>query len=236
MTSVGKDQMCCSLGLLWSQLWVMVFSCTAQAIPLISVKNTLFSCEIGASWTEHRIWNVLQQLPSLRAGRSYHSRVICFTSFLNQFKFLEFKIVTTDHQETTFSTPLPLFVLNKFQMNWQYPFLICMILIWIYVMNHAQLVGGWARWPDSCLAVLRGKNFNIWHFLKLFNQYFHTSHAYRHHQLLPFYTTFTDLNFAWGHKVGAQQNLSASVSHTLFIWYGWNLMWWWSSSNWTSWD
>ena len=141
----------------------------------------------------------------------------------------------------------------------------------------------------------------------------HTCHTYRHHYLLPFYTTFTDLDltcwsqdqckakpigfifshtvhliwlpstilyhFHWpwphllvtrsvqsktnwlhflthcssdlitfyhfiplsltltspaGHKISAKQNLLASFSHTLFIWLGWNLMWWWSNVSWTS--
>ena len=44
------------------------------------------------------------------------------------------------------------------------------------------------------------------------------------------------LTMAWGHKVSTKQNLLASFSHTLSIWVGWNVVWWWSNSNWTSCD
>ena len=59
-----------------------------------------------------------------------------------------------------------------------------------------------ARWP----AVLHSKNFSIGHYAQTVQPKFvHTFHAYRHHWLLPCYTTFTDLEFVWGsqdeHKV-----------------------------------
>ena len=37
-------------------------------------------------------------------------------------------------------------------------------------------------------------------------------------------------------KVSRKQNLLASFSYTLFIWSGWNVMWWGSNSRWTPWD
>ena len=37
------------------------------------------------------------------------------------------------------------------------------------------------------------------------------------------------------YKVSAKQNRLASFSCTLFSWPGWNLMWNWSNSRWTSW-
>ena len=51
---------------------------------------------------------------------------------------------------------------------------------------------------------------------KFFNQSFLTYHAYRHYLLLPFDTTFTDLDLAWGKKVSAKPNHMASCSQTLF--------------------
>ena len=43
--------------------------------------------------------------------------------------------------------------------------------------------------------VLHGKNFNITH--KLLTRLFHACHAYSHHWLLTFCTTFTDLDLGW---------------------------------------
>ena len=37
-------------------------------------------------------------------------------------------------------------------------------------------------------------------------------------------------------KVSTKQNLLASFSRILLIWSGWNLVWRWSNSSWTSWD
>ena len=39
-----------------------------------------------------------------------------------------------------------------------------------------------------------------------FQPVFHTCHAYRHHWVLQFYTTFGDLDFGWGHKISTKQN------------------------------
>ena len=39
------------------------------------------------------------------------------------------------------------------------------------------------------------------------------------------------LTLSGDHKVSTKQHLLASFSGTLFIWSGWNLMWWWSSSH-----
>ena len=60
---------------------------------------------------------------------------------------------------------------------------------------------------------------------------FHTWHVYRHYWLLPFNTTFTDLDLAWG----SQDQCLASFSCTLFIWSGWNLVCCWRNSSGTSW-
>ena len=66
--------------------------------------------------------------------------------------------------------------------------LIYMIIIWIYVMSHVLLSG----WPDVHPSyVTKTLALNIT--CRLFNQFFHTCHAGRHHWCLPLYTTFTDL-------------------------------------------
>ena len=44
------------------------------------------------------------------------------------------------------------------------------------------------------------------------------------------------LSLPGAHKGSMKQNLLGSFSPTLCIWSGWNLMWWWSSSSWLSWD
>ena len=63
-------------------------------------------------------------------------------------------------------------------------------IILIYVMSHVHPAG----WP-SCFA----KNFSVGHFTQTVKLiFFHTCHAYMHHWLLLFYTTFTDLDLAWG--------------------------------------
>ena len=59
--------------------------------------------------------------------------------------------------------------------------------------------------------------------------------CFKHHWLLSFYTTFTDLTLAGGHKVSAKPYLLASFSRTIFNWSGWNLIWCWSNSSWTAW-
>ena len=53
---------------------------------------------------------------------------------------------------------------------------------------------------------------------------------------LPFTPFSPTLPLPGGHTVSAKQNLLASFSRALFIWSGWNLMWWWNSSSWTPWD
>ena len=40
------------------------------------------------------------------------------------------------------------------------------------------------------------------------------------------------LTFTGGHKVSAKHSLLASFSFTLFDWWGWYLVWCWTSSNW----
>ena len=46
--------------------------------------------------------------------------------------------------------------------------------------------------PAGWLAVLHGKHFNFGHYMQSPQpNFFHTCHTYRHHWLLPFYTTFT---------------------------------------------
>ena len=62
-------------------------------------------------------------------------------------------------------------------------FLVHMSIMWIYVMS--------CVWPAILMLCW------TWHtnFVTIF---FHTCRAYRHHWLLPYYTTFTDHDLAWG--------------------------------------
>ena len=53
------------------------------------------------------------------------------------------------------------------------------------------------------------------------------------YHFIPFSLTLTSPG---GHKVSAKKYLLPEFFPTLFVWSGWNFMWWWSSLNWTSWD
>ena len=106
--------------------------------------------------------------------------------------------------------------------------LIHMSMIWINVMSCVGLASGWR---PSCMA----RNLTLDITCKLFNQFFHTCHAYKHHWLQPFYSPFTNLDIAWRSKDQCKENLMASFSRTLFNWSGWNFIWCWSKSSWTSW-
>ena len=65
---------------------------------------------------------------------------------------------------------------------------------------------------------------------------FQTCHTYWYHWLLPFHTTFTDLDLAWGSQGQCKAKPVGLFSPALSNWSGWNLMWWWNNSSWTSWD
>ena len=63
--------------------------------------------------------------------------------------------------------------------------------IWVSYRSMYRVVFGWP-------AALGGKNFNIGHCAQSVQPRFFTNHAYRHHWLLPVYTTVMDLDLAWG--------------------------------------
>ena len=71
--------------------------------------------------------------------------------------------------------------------------------MWIYVIR-------------SCLSdrpvFWRGKNFDVGHYTQTFKYFFYTCHAYRHHLLLTFYTTFTDLDLGCGVTRSVQSKTS----------------------------
>ena len=90
---------------------------------------------------------------------------------------------------------------------------------------------------ESCLAGLCSKNFNVGHHMQTSQQNFFTSAILMGISwLLPFGLLSQALTLPGGHKVSTKQNLLVLFFPTLFIWSGWNLMWWWSSSSWTYWD
>ena len=97
---------------------------------------------------------------------------------------------------------------------------------WISVLGRGHFWFIWVSYGSMWLIVLIslcGKD--VGHYMQTVQQnFFHTCHAYRHQWLTILY------HFHWpwpyrGHKVSAKQNLLASFSRTLFIFSGWNLMW-----------
>ena len=75
-------------------------------------------------------------------------------------------------------------------------FFIHMSIMWICVMSQACLSG---RPASELTGSLVWQKLLCWMLHTYFSTtFFHTCHAYRHHWLLPFYTTFTDLDFGWG--------------------------------------
>ena len=73
---------------------------------------------------------------------------------------------------------------------------ICVNKIWIYVISCVHLAG--QPLPICLTTLLAWQNFNVGQYLQTLKKFFHTCHAcnYEHHWLIPFYTTFIDLNFA----------------------------------------
>ena len=53
---------------------------------------------------------------------------------------------------------------------------------------------GWLAGYSCCVAKTRTLDITC----RLCNHYFHTCHAYGHHRLPPFLTTFSDLDLDWG--------------------------------------
>ena len=92
--------------------------------------------------------------------------------------------------------------------------------------------------PAGRLAVLRGKKtVNAGHYTQTVEPNFFIpamlSSTIDLYHFLPLVMTLT---WPGGHKVSAKQNLLASFSPALSIWSGWNVMWRWRNSGWTSWD
>ena len=72
-----------------------------------------------------------------------------------------------------------------------------------------------SSWPASQPAFLYDKNLNIGHYMQtVLPDLFHASHAYRQHWLLPFYTTFTDLDCA---LVSQGQHTAKSIRFIFFF-------------------
>ena len=86
----------------------------------------------------------------------------------------------------------------------------CVVLhvsnMWNYLLNPDCPVGQ----P----AILCGKNINVGHYMQTSHpQFFHTCHAYRHHGLLQFCITFTDLDLGRG----PQDHCKAKTSWLHFL-------------------
>ena len=78
--------------------------------------------------------------------------------------------------------------------------------IYIYVMSCVP--------PTGWLAVLHCKYLNVRHYTQtVLPNFCHTSHAYRHHWLPPFYADFTDVDLAWG----SQGQLEAKAIGLIFL-------------------
>ena len=67
-------------------------------------------------------------------------------------------------------------------------------------------------------------------------KFFRICHVYKHPEYYHFMPLSVALTLAGAHKVRAKQNLLASFSCTLFSLSGGNLIRWWNSSSWSSWD
>ena len=90
--------------------------------------------------------------------------------------------------------------------------------------------------PGSQPAVyLAWQKIKYWTFHANFaTKLFHTSHTSRHHCLLPFYTTFTDLDLGW---VSQGQHNAKPLAFIFLHFYliRVSLIWCWSNSRWISW-
>ena len=131
----------------------------------------------------------------------------------------------------------------------------CLIQYHMDLCNQLCLFGQ----TNGLSAVLNGKNFGIENFMQPFFSFFwgggggHACHAYWHHWLLPFYTTFSELDLGWGSQ---GQHKMKSILHRCWLYllayssalhlirmkidmtvnqFKLKLIWWWISSSWVSW-
>ena len=107
-------------------------------------------------------------------------------------------------------------------------FIIHMNIIWVYV-NESCLSS-----QPACQPSYMAKT---WLHANCWTKFFHTCHAYSHHGLLPFFTTFTNFDRAWGSQgqLEAEPTVFSSFYQTLCIWSGWSLIWWRRNLSWTTW-
>ena len=86
--------------------------------------------------------------------------------------------------------------------------------------------------------ILHGKNVSVGHCTQTVWPTFSYLPClyYRHYWLLPFCTTFSDLDRGWGSQGQRKAKPIGFILRNLFIWSGWKLMWCLSNSSWTSWD
>ena len=100
---------------------------------------------------------------------------------------------------------------------WLWDFFINISIIWIYVMSCVRLAG-WLAIQVSCISKLLSWTLQV----NCSTKFFHTCHAYRHHLLLPFYSSSLTFTLPGSLKVSSKQNLMASFSHIHFNSSGWN--------------
>ena len=107
--------------------------------------------------------------------------------------------------------------------------------IWVHTDLHYQLYSaGWPLSIHSSICLAWQKHCLTLH-TNFSTQFFHTWHAYRHHLLLPFYTTFSDLDTGGGG--GGTRSAQSQTCWLHFLTYSstdWDEIWWWSNSSWTS--
>ena len=116
----------------------------------------------------------------------------------------------------------------------EYLLLICMGIVWIYVVNCVWLAGwlaGWLTSHPSCMA----QTFNVRRYMQTLRPNFFLPamliRAIDFYHLIPLWLTLT---LPGSHKVSAKQKIFIFLH--IFVWSVWNLMWWWSNSSWTSCD
>ena len=124
---------------------------------------------------------------------------------------------------------------NKTQ-HWTPNFLHSFFFPYEYHMDLCDELRLSGRPAGGCLSILRGQNLNIRRYAQTFQQFFFVSAMLKGiRDLYHFIPLSLTLTLPEGHKVSAEQSLLASFSHTHFNWYGWNVIWCWSSLSGTPW-
>ena len=89
--------------------------------------------------------------------------------------------------------------------------------------------------PAGLTSVSCDKNFDVGHYMQTVHPFCFLSTMFIGTIDFYFIQLSPIMTLPRGHMISVEQNLLASHSCSLLLWSGWNLMWWWSNSSWTSW-